>query len=87
MAWAYVIRSSDRATFKQCRRAWDLGSRSRQNYELAQPARAFDFDQAMRDALALYYFPGMWAWNREIVVPMDRPHAHSHRKSPCRARV
>ncbi len=70
MAWAYVIRSSDRAMFKRCRRAWDLGSRSRQNYELAQPARVFDFDQAMHDALALYYFPGMWAWNREIVVPM-----------------
>ena len=70
MAWAYVIRSSDRAIFKRCRRAWDFGSRSRQNYELAQPVRAFDFDQAMHDALALYYFPGMWGWNREIVVPM-----------------
>jgi hypothetical protein len=56
--------------FKRCRRAWDLGSRSRQNYELAQPVRAFDFDQAIHDALALYYFPGMWGWNREIVVPM-----------------
>jgi len=55
--------------FKRCRRAWDLGSRSRQNYELVQPTRAFDFDQAMHDALALYYFPGMWGWNREIVVP------------------
>jgi hypothetical protein len=70
MAWAYVIRSSDRAMFKRCRRAWDLGSRSQQNYEPVQPARAFDFDQAIHDALALYYFPGMWAWNREIVIPM-----------------
>lgn len=69
MAWAYVIRPSDRAAFKRCRRAWDLGSRSRQNYELARPAQAFDFDQAMHDALALYYFPGMWAWDREGVVP------------------
>jgi hypothetical protein len=55
--------------FKRCRRAWDLGSRSRQNYELILPARAFNFDQAMHDALALYYFPGMWTWNREIVLP------------------
>lgn len=69
MAWAYVIRPSDRAMFKRCRRAWDLGSRSRQNYELARSARPFDFEQAMQDALALYYFPGMWAWNREIVLP------------------
>jgi len=55
--------------FKRCRRAWDLGSRSRQNYELVQPTRVFDFDQAMHDALALYYFPGMWGWNREVVLP------------------
>jgi hypothetical protein len=70
MAWAYVIRSSDRKIFKCCRRAWDLGSRSRQNYEPIQPTRAFDFDKAMREALALYYFPGMWEWNREIVIPV-----------------
>lgn len=70
MAWAYVIRSSDRAMFKRCRRAWDLGSRSRQNYELARPRRAFDFDQAIHEALALYYFPGMWAWDRGIVAPI-----------------
>ena len=70
MAWAYVIRSSDRKMFKSCRRAWDLGSRSRQNYEPVQPTQAFDFDKAMHEALALYYFPGMWEWNREIVIPM-----------------
>src|SRR6478672_3478666 len=70
MAWAYVIRSSDRKMFKCCRRAWDLGSRSRQNYEPLQPTQAFDFDKAMHEALALYYFPGMWEWNREVVIPM-----------------
>jgi hypothetical protein len=70
MAWAYVIRSSDRKMFKCCRRAWDLGSRSRQNYEPVQPTQAFDFDKAMHEALALYYFPGMWEWNREVVIPM-----------------
>jgi len=56
--------------FKCCRRAWDLGSRSRQNYEPVQPTQAFDFDKAMHEALALYYFPGMWEWNREVVIPM-----------------
>jgi len=56
--------------FKSCRRAWDLGSRSRQNYEPVQPTQAFDFDKAMHEALALYYFPGMWEWNREIVIPV-----------------
>jgi len=69
MAWAYVIRASDREAFKRCRRAWDFGSRSRQNLEPSQPVEAFDFDKAMRDALALYYFPGMWQWDRRSVMP------------------
>lgn len=70
MTWAYIIRSSDRSTFKRCRRAWDLGSRLRQNYEPLKLAKVFDFDRAIRDALAVYYFPGMWEWNREIVLPL-----------------
>lgn len=70
MAWAYIIRSSDRELFKRCRRAWDFSSRARQNYEPVKPPRVFDFDKAIRDALAVYYFPGMWEWNREIVLPL-----------------
>ena len=70
MAWACVIRSADRELFKRCRRAWDLSSRARQNLEPVSPARVFDFDRAIRDALAVYYFPGMWEWNREIVLPL-----------------
>ena len=70
MAWAYLIRSSDRDLFKRCRRAWDFGSSARQNLELIRPAGVFDFDRAIRDALAVYYFPGMWEWNREVVLPL-----------------
>ena len=70
MAWAYIINSSDRRSFKRCRRAWDLGSRARQNYEPIKPTRVFDFARAICDALAVYYFPGMWEWNREIVLPL-----------------
>ncbi len=29
----------------------------------------FDFGEAVRDALDVYYFPGMWEWNRAIVRP------------------
>jgi hypothetical protein len=66
----YWIRASDRATFKSCRRAWDLGSRNRQNLEpIPQPGR-IDLESAVRDALAVYYFPGMWEWNRAIVKPL-----------------
>src|SRR4051794_26767202 len=63
MAWAYVISSSDRRSFKRCRRAWDMGSRLRPNYETIKPMQVFNFDRAIRDALAVYYFPGMWQWH------------------------
>ena len=64
---AHNIRAADRAAFKRCRRAWDLGSRNRQNHEPIDPRRTVDLDRAVHDALAVYYFPGMWEWNRSIV--------------------
>jgi hypothetical protein len=70
MAWAYIIESSDRRLFKRCRRAWDLSSALRQNYEPVKPANVFDFDRAIREALAVYYFPGRWEWDRGIVRPL-----------------
>ena len=63
-----IIRASERTAFKRCRRAWDFGSRSRQNYEPLVPARAFDLEKAVHDALALWYFPGMWEWDRSLVL-------------------
>ena len=62
-----IIRAYERTAFKRCRRAWDFGSRSRQNYEALVPARAFDLEKAVHDALALWYFPGMWEWDRSLV--------------------
>lgn len=67
---AYRIRASDRAEFKRCRRAWDLGSRNRQNWEPNPQPGPVDLERAVRDALAVYYFPGMWEWNRAIVQPL-----------------
>lgn len=66
----YRIRASDRTAFKRCRRAWDLGSRNRRNFEPKPRPGAVDLDRAVRDALAVYYFPGMWEWNRAIVQPL-----------------
>lgn len=34
------------------------------------PCTPFDLDRALRDALAVYYFPGMWTWNRGVVSPL-----------------
>ena len=67
---AYRITPWDRAAFKRCRRAWDLGATERQNREPVEPPRTLDFAAALREALAVYYFPGMWAWDRSIVRPL-----------------
>ncbi len=65
-----VITSSDRLAFKRCRRQWDLGSRLRQNWEPAGAAVELDLTDAVRAALAVWYFPGMWEWDRAIVHPL-----------------
>jgi len=66
----FVVRPEDRRRFRRCRRQWDLGATTRRNLEPARPAPALDLDRALRDALAVYYFPGMWEWNRDVVLPL-----------------
>ncbi|HEY4003651.1 MAG TPA: hypothetical protein VGM60_00475 [Pseudonocardia sp.] len=66
----HVIRPWEARAFRECRRAWDLGARERQDLEPAAPSRTFDFDEAIHDALEIYYFPGMWDWSRTIVRPL-----------------
>jgi hypothetical protein len=66
----YRIHASDRTAFKRCRREWDLSSRNRQNLEPIPGPWLIDLTQALRDALAVYYFPGMWEWDRSIVQPL-----------------
>lgn len=66
----HVITPSDRQAFKRCRRAWDLGSRLRQAWEPDSPPPEADVAAAVRAALAVWYFPGMWAWERAIVRPL-----------------
>jgi hypothetical protein len=66
----YRIHTSDRTAFKRCRREWDLSSRNRRNLEPILRPGPIDLTQALRDALAVYYFPGMWEWDRSIVAPL-----------------
>ena len=66
---AYRFTPADRGAFKRCRRQWDFGARERQNLEPAEAA-APDLELAVRDALAVYYFPGMWDWQRSVVLPL-----------------
>jgi hypothetical protein len=67
---AVVITAADRQEFKRCRRAWDFGSHLRQGWEPDSDAAPVDPAVAVRAALAIWYFPGMWEWGREIVRPL-----------------
>jgi hypothetical protein len=63
-----AITASERAAFKRCRRAWDLGARARRGLQpvgFTEPA-----EHPAREALAVHYFPGMWGWDRTIVRPL-----------------
>jgi hypothetical protein len=69
MRLVHLIGPGERAWFRRCRRSWDLGSPNRRNLEPQSPASAFDLAQAVRYALSVWYFPGMWEWPRAIVLP------------------
>ncbi|MGH3796048.1 MAG: hypothetical protein ACRDSP_14285 [Pseudonocardiaceae bacterium] len=47
-----------------------MGSRNRRNFEPSPQSGSVDLNRAVHDALAVYYFPGMWEWNRAIVQPL-----------------
>ena len=61
----YRITADDRARFKRCRRQWDFASPNRRDLEpvdLADPP----LPAALKDALAVYYYPGTWDWPHEL---------------------
>ncbi|WP_343710023.1 hypothetical protein [Mycobacterium sp.] len=61
----YQITQDDRARFKRCRRQWDFASPRRRGLE---PVGVVDptLPAALKDALAIYYYPGTWDWPREL---------------------
>lgn len=62
-----VITTEELTSFRRCRRQWDLGAPSRQNLEPIADDRGPMVADALREALAVYYFPGMWDWDRAMV--------------------
>ncbi|MEO6578295.1 MAG: hypothetical protein ABIO99_05280 [Candidatus Limnocylindria bacterium] len=66
------IDAEELADFRRCRRAWDLGSPNRRNLEPVRDAVAPDLAEAVRRALGVYYFPGMWDWDRAMVEGLTR---------------
>lgn len=68
----HVVGAEDRLAFLECRRRWDFSARERRNLEPARPAAVLDVETAVRAALAVYYFPGMWDWQPAVVLPLVR---------------
>ncbi len=62
---AYRIAENDRVRFKRCRRQWDFASPLRRGLV---PVGAVDagLTASLKDALATYYYPGTWDWQREL---------------------
>jgi hypothetical protein len=69
---AVVVTQPDREAFRRCRRQWDLQARMRRDLEPVSGAQAPDVPAALHAALAVYYFPGMWDWDRAITIPLVR---------------
>ncbi len=65
-----IVTAADRASFRRCRRQWDFGAGMRQDLEPMRRPAVPDLDRAVRDALAVYYFPGMWDWDRGVRLPL-----------------
>lgn len=62
-----VIRTSDRASFRRCRQAWDLGSKIRLNWNYVPGIEPLDFGTAIHAGLEIYYDPRRWDEDRSIV--------------------
>jgi hypothetical protein len=63
----YVIRTSDRISFKSCRQSWDYSSKIRQNYEPKALPKPLDFGTAIHSGLQVLYDPRTWEWDRDVV--------------------
>jgi hypothetical protein len=53
VSWTFVARATELRTFRRCRRAWDLGARTRLGHA-PLATLPFVFGRAIRDALATY---------------------------------
>ena len=65
----YRITAAERTRFKRCRRQWDFASPHRRNLRssgVVKPA----LPAALKDALAVYYYPGTWDWQHEVTQPL-----------------
>jgi hypothetical protein len=58
------IHTSDRLSFKRCRRRWNWASHLRGNLKPVKTARPLQFGSAIHRAMEVYYNPVTWNWVR-----------------------
>ena len=61
----YRITEDDRMRFKRCRRQWDFASSHRRGLEPVNAVHPV-LPAVLKDALAVYYYPGTWDWQPEV---------------------
>jgi hypothetical protein len=61
----FRIDPEQRASFKRCRRQWDFASPHRRGLEPVDTAGPA-LPAAVKDALAVYYYPGTWDWQHDL---------------------
>jgi hypothetical protein len=61
----YRIDPEERARFKRCRRQWDFSSPHRRDLEPVESGEQ-ELPAAVKDALAVYYYPGTWDWQHDF---------------------
>jgi hypothetical protein len=69
--YAIAIHTSDRLSFKTCRRRWDILSDNRQGRKPIEAPRPLEFGSAFHAGMATFYNPYTWAKTdeaREIMV-------------------
>lgn len=64
----HVIRTSERTTFKKCRRLWDFNSVLRQAREPVKMSSALAFGIAIHVGLQHYYEPERWEFPQDVKV-------------------
>jgi hypothetical protein len=67
----YRIDPDERARFKRCRRQWDFASPHRRDLEPTESAER-ELASALKDALAVYYYPGTWDWQHDLKQSLVR---------------
>lgn len=78
----WIIRTSDRLTFKKCRLQWDLGSKIRQNWEPNKIDNNLTFGTGVHGGMEALYDPMAWPYPGPQGVRIALAHAGLLRAYP-----